>query len=651
MTGKKRNRPKIRGLLFFLILISFNELGWTKVRTDKNLSKAQMVFYASPAGSGEICSNDHPGSLTSVRNKVRKITPAMKRNIVINLKGGTYHLKSAIQLGPEDSGTNGFSVVWQANPGEVPKVSGGKVITGWSLFDKRKNIWKTNVGSSFHFRQLYVNGTRAIRARIPNMECNPDKGPYARIYSWNNFHPVIPASLLTSLKNNGKVEFCVNHYWQHFRYRIDSLFINGDSAKLSFRLPEAGIEHPCIDDSAPFFIENAYELLDAEGEWFLNSENGDLFYKPFKGEIPENVQIIAPTLETVLRIDGSSSEKVHDIQFRGITFEHSTWLAPDERGYTAAQAAIGMDIPGIVEVSNANHILFERNIFKHAGGFGLVFSSYSDHNRIIGNVITDISANGIVMDPMFSKTKYENVKDSVYSWMVSENGMKTFKASSSYDLIKNNLVEFCGRDYNDAVGIYASFPEHLIIEHNEIRNLTYSGISIGWSWRKEITPHRDDEVSYNKIHDVCLTNCDGGGIYILGKVSGNGTRVHHNYIYNVNSPNGWASSWPMAGLYCDGPGSTNVLFDYNVVNNCRAAFQNGTHTNNPNLQFNNNYWRCVKLWSGNGAGDEANTKAKEYGNVHVTDNNWPEEAKTIMRNAGIEAEYQDISGLTDLNHN
>ena len=107
----------------------------------------------------------------------------------------------------------------------------------------------------------------------------------------------------------------------------------------------------------------------------------------------------------------------------------------------------------------------------------------------------------------------------------------------------------------------------------------------------------------------------------------------------------------MAGLYCDGPGSTNVLFDYNVVNNCRAAFQNGTHTNNPNIQFNNNYWRCVKLWSGNGAGDEANTKAKENGNVHVTDNNWPEEAKTIMRNVGIEAEYQDISGLTDLNHN
>ncbi len=651
MIGKNKNRVKVGVLIFFLILITFIGQGWAIGQVDKNLSKAQTIFYASPLGRGDICSKEHPGSLTSVRDKVRKITPSMNCDIQINLKGGTYLINSAFQLGPEDSGKNGYSVVWQACPGEVPELSGGKVIKGWSLFDKGKNIWKTNVGSSLHFRQLYVNGVRAVRARIPNMECNLDKGPYARIYSWNNIHPVISASLVTNLKNSRKVEFCVNHYWQHFRYRIDSIFIKGDSAKLSFRLPEAGIEHSCIDNNAPFFIENAYELLDKEGEWFLNSENGNLFYIPVKGENMSKVQIIAPALETVMRIDGSSSEKVHHIQFRGITFEHSSWTTPDERGYTAAQAAIGMDIPGMVEVSNANHILFERNIFKHAGGFGLVFSSYSDHNCITGNVITDISANGIVMDPMFSKTKYENVRDSVYSWMVSENGMKTFKASSSYDVIKNNLVEYCGRDYNDAVGIYASFPDHLLIERNEIRNLTYSGISIGWSWRNEITPHRDDEVSHNKIHDVCLTNCDGGAIYILGKVSGNGTRVHHNYTYNVNSPNGWASSWPMAGLYCDGPGSTNVLFDYNVVNNCRAAFQNGTHTNNPNLEFNNNYWQCLKQWSGNGAGDEANTKAKESGNIHVTENNWPEEARTIMTKAGIEAEYQDIVGFKDKNHN
>jgi hypothetical protein len=141
----------------------------------------------------------------------------MNNNILINLKGGTYLLKSAFKLGPEDSGKNGYSIVWQACPGEVPRLSGGKTVIGWTLFDKRKNIWNTNVGSSLKFRQLYVNGERAVRARTPNMTCKLDKGPYARIYSWNNFHPVIAASLLSSLTNTGKVEFCVNHYWRHFR--------------------------------------------------------------------------------------------------------------------------------------------------------------------------------------------------------------------------------------------------------------------------------------------------------------------------------------------------------------------------------------------------------------------------------------------------
>jgi hypothetical protein len=194
------------------------------------------------------------------------------------------------------------------------------------------------------------------------------------------------------------------------------------------------------------------------------------------------------------------------------------------------------------------------------------------------------------------------------------------------------------------VTFYASLPDHLTIEHNEVRNLTYSGISVGWSWRKEQTPHSDGEISYNKVHDVCLTNPDGGGIYILGTVSGNGARIHHNYTFNVKSPNGWAASWAMAGLYTDGPGATNVLLDSNVINNCMSAFQNGTHTSNPKLHFNNNFWQCPKQWSGNGAGNdnEPDTNAKESGNIRVTDNNWPAGAVSVMENAGIEPEYKDI---------
>lgn len=609
----------------------------------------EIKLYASPDGQGSICSKQHPGSLTSVRNKVRSMVASMDRNIIINLRGGTYFLDSTFNFGPEDSGENGYSVIWQACAGEAPIFSGGKLVTGWTLLDKKNNIFKANVGNSLKFRQLYVNGERAIRARTPNMTCKMDKGPYERILSWSNAHPIIPKSLLANLTNRGQVEICMNHYWQHIRYRIGSYSLKGDRAILSFRQPEASIIPPCINDNAPFILENALELLDAEGEWFLNPDNGDLYYKPGKGRIMSKIQVVVPVLETVINIKGTSSEMVHHIKIKGITFEHSTWLGPNEHGYTCAQAATGMDIPGLVEVSNANHIIFERNCFRHAGGHGLVFLPFSSHNQIVGNVIADISANGIVMDPTSYRDNKECLKDSVYPWMISEKAMSAFSAGSEYDAIKNNLVEFCGRDYTDAVGIYASFPDHLLIEHNEIRNLPYSGISVGWSWRKEKTPHRDGEISFNKVQDVCQTNPDGGAIYNLGTVSGKGTRIHHNYTSNVTSPNGWAPDWPMAGLYCDGPGATNVLLEFNVIDNCNSAFQNGTHTSNPNLQFNNNYWQCPKLWFGNGAGgdNEPNTAAKESGNLHVTGSNWPAEAKSIIENAGIEPEYRDIVHISE----
>lgn len=615
----------------------------------KKNSKKTIVLYASPEGQGDDCSKQHPGSLISVRNKVRSMLASMSQNIVVNLRGGTYRLESTFKLSHEDSGKNGFTVTWQAYPNEIPVLSGGKPITGWTLYDPKSNIWKTNVGSSSQFRQLYVNGVRAIRARTPNMTCYLDNGPYNRIFRWNNFHPVIAASLLANVSNHGQIEFCVNKYWQHFRYRIGSYSLKGDSTVLSFQMPEAGISPQFINDNAPFILENAFEFLDAEGEWYLESGNGDLYYKPRRGEDMSKSQVIAPVLETIMNLEGTPSSTVHHLRFKGITFEHSNWLGPNERGYTCAQAAIGMVIPGMVEVSNANHVIFERNCFKHAGGYGLVLKPFSNFNAIIGNAITDISANGLVIDPTFYQGDSQVRKDKAYPWMVSEESMPNLSAGSNYDVVKNNLIEFCGRDYRDAVGIYASFPNHLLIEHNEIRNLPYSGISNGWSWGKEKTPHRDGEVCYNKIHDVCQVNSDGGAIYNLGTVSGNGTRIHHNYTSNVNSPNGWAPLWVMAGLYCDGPGANNVLLDFNVIDNCNSAFQNGTHTSDPNLHYTNNYWQCPRLWNSNGAGgdNEPNTAARESENVKVVENNWPIEAISIMKDAGIEPEYLDI--LTSLN--
>src|SRR5207245_11274655 len=120
-----------------------------------------------------------PCSLTGAQAKVRTLTAGrMTEDIVVNLQAGTYTLISTFQLTEADSGNSGYKVIYQEDAGAVPVLSGGTQITGWTLDDSNLNIWQASVSPSLRFRQLYVNGTRGIRARTPNRTDENTRGPY-----------------------------------------------------------------------------------------------------------------------------------------------------------------------------------------------------------------------------------------------------------------------------------------------------------------------------------------------------------------------------------------------------------------------------------------------------------------------------------------
>ena len=79
--------------------------------------------------------------------------------ITINMKAGTYRLYEPLFVRYEDN-----KILLKGEPGTV--VSGGIEINGW----KRKGkLWVTDVpdfnGRPIDFRQLWVNGSKAVRAR------------------------------------------------------------------------------------------------------------------------------------------------------------------------------------------------------------------------------------------------------------------------------------------------------------------------------------------------------------------------------------------------------------------------------------------------------------------------------------------------------
>ncbi|MFI5823705.1 hypothetical protein ACIA8I_32135 [Streptomyces rishiriensis] len=131
---------------------------------------ATINFYVDPAGGNDSNSGTSTTAafktVQAAQAAVRSSNANMSSDIVVNLRGGTYNLTTPITLGTGDSGTNGHTVVYQAYNGETPVISSGRTITGWTAVGNGE--YKAPVGS-LNFRQLYVNGVRATRARYPDL--------------------------------------------------------------------------------------------------------------------------------------------------------------------------------------------------------------------------------------------------------------------------------------------------------------------------------------------------------------------------------------------------------------------------------------------------------------------------------------------------
>ena len=642
-----------------------------------SFAATQATFYVSPGGNDAAeGSKDAPfKTITQAQKAVRAINGSMTGDIEVILREGTYVLPGTIGFDERDGGKDGHYVRYKAAEGEIPLITGGMGITGWTIHDEANNIWKAE-GVDGRFRQLYVNGKKAVRACFPNAIAADEKGAGSFDHDFVRLTKVdssgrafdVSADYVKNIKNIEDVEIHLMIAWSENILRLEKVQVNGGTAKLIPKDPErTKLFHraypmlgTAFQSNPPkqqvFYLENSYDLLDAAGEWYLDEKNSVLYYKPRSGENMATANVVAPRINTLFSVLGKDTKnKVGYMSFEGLTFAHSNYTRPSEEGFLDLQAGnFNVDVladPGRgnweklnsnkfllwrpdagFRVENAHHFLVKNCTFTQMAATGLDFVSGTNDDVIEGNVFYEIGAAGIMLGKFY--------QDSTTEIHIAYNPSDKEEISTR-DTIRNNLVTNVTNEHQGAVAIGAGYPRYVVIENNEISYTYYSGISVGFGWTKDQTAMTNNHINKNNIHHISRLLCDSGPIYTLSN-QGTGSEIKENYLHDYSASK-WSDYWVLP-IYLD-EGSSG----FTVENNSYQNAPSGVGRNQPgSFTERNNNGYIASVAAAAGLQGEFKNIGERISSIPLADFNGAvsqEAFKSILSITGvIQAEDYDLGG-------
>jgi len=498
-------------------------------------------------------------SITRARNAIRELKESeggLKNPVTTMVRGGTYYLDEAILFTPEDSGTEECPVIYQAYPDEKPILSGGCPIKGWKKGED--GLWFTEIpevnAGDWYFNQLFVNGERRIRARIPNAGC------YFRTVSpldAGGFY--YKESDLKEWENLEDVVIVLYHSWETSTHYISSL--DTENCVVKFKSP-APWTTGYWEKKQRYYVENVFEGLDTPGEWYLNRKTGFLYYYPLPGEDMEKVEVVAPLLDvTLVNFKGKPEQEefIEHIYLKGLSFQHANAYLPEDMP-NSSQAAFNQQ--AAIMASGLHNGVIENCEVANVGEYGIWLRAGCQDNRIFHCHIHSLGAGGVRIGEGSSP--------------------ETESLAALRNVVDNNFIHDGGYLFHGAIGIWVGRSSYNSVTHNEICDFDYTGISVGWSWGYASSSANHNIIEHNHVHHLGSGDglSDSGGIYTLGISPG--TKVRYNLFHDLYS-------YPYishgSGIYPD-EGTSEMLIENNIVYNVRTSgfFQ---HYGRENIVRNN----------------------------------------------------------------
>ncbi|MBL9128032.1 MAG: hypothetical protein JNL97_10315, partial [Verrucomicrobiales bacterium] len=269
-------------------------------------------------------------TVTAALEKARRLTSPT----TILLTDGRHELTEPLVIGPEHPG-----LVIAAQPGARPVLSGGVRITGWTEDPGRAGLWKVTLpevrSGTWYFQQLFVDGRRAQRARTPN-------GDFFRTTSRLGTNTVIElpfrsGDILPSWAALPEARLVVLMKWTDLQVPIREV----DTGRNVARLPGGPRPYWMDETHARYWVENVPDALDAADEWYLDHTTGVLSYIAPPGTDPNRAVVVAPRLQTLLRVVGDTTkrEAVREPTFRDVIFAETDYPHRAE-GWISPHAAV-----------------------------------------------------------------------------------------------------------------------------------------------------------------------------------------------------------------------------------------------------------------------------------------------------------------------
>jgi hypothetical protein len=620
-------------------------------------------YFVSPDGS-----DANPGtmsapfqSITKARDVVRTVNANLTADVNVYLRGGIYNVTSTISFGPQDSGTNGHRIIYQAYPGETPILNGATKVSGWTL--STGSVYKASLNRSTKLRNLYVNDARATLTS-KTVAAQGGSGTYAvtsgqATWAWASGTGAdgvkyAAADLPNIATNKDDLEIVNGTTWNENIACVRDVTTSSDGFRVLLlqqpygaiaQLPQWGA---AFSTAGAHIIYNAFELLNGPGQFYFDKTAGTLYYYPRPGENMATADVEAPVVTQLVDIAGTSTtNRVKNLVFQGLTFANTDWglasvagscgkstvqgatifIAYGDGNWHNSRYEITDTLPAMIHVTSADSISFIGNVVKHSGSEGISLINDVVNSNITGNFITDIAGSGITVGHPQHVFLGDGGAHEKYAPGVEGICTKNSIANN----VLTNLSMLPG--FGGHAGITAFFVDTLTITNNHIQTTAYNGINLGWGWSNfpTSTTCKNNAINNNRLINTLSRLHDSGAVYTLGQMPG--TTVNQNYVKGI-PPN---TSGPTYGLHND-EGSAYITENDNVLDistGVTYAINCENFGNKHDLTVLRTYATVNKM----GVNPPSSTIDPP---VAVPDNVWPLAQYTTCLTSGIQDGYRNL---------